>query len=97
MYHVMNRGDHREPIFVDHNDRNRFLASLGEVCAKTQWQIHAFCLMSNRPIIFIRFWKPGNPAAEPGGWNEVVSGPTLPASIGGTNYSAIYSADGSKH
>src|SRR6185369_17495364 len=47
MYHVMNRGDRREPIFVDDNDRNRFLASLSEVCAKTQWQIHAFCLISN--------------------------------------------------
>ena len=33
IYHVMNRGDRREPIFQDDADRERFLATLGEVCA----------------------------------------------------------------
>ena len=47
IYHVMNRGDRREPIFRDDEDRKRFLAALGEVCVKTGWQIHAFCLMLN--------------------------------------------------
>ncbi len=47
IYHVMNRGDRREPIFKDDFDRRRFLATLGEACAKTGWQIHAFCLMGN--------------------------------------------------
>ena len=47
VYHVMNRGDQRERIFVDDEDRKLFLATLGEACAKTEWQIHAFCLMSN--------------------------------------------------
>ena len=46
-YHVMSRGDQRERIFVDDEDRKLFLATLGEACAKTEWQIHAFCLMSN--------------------------------------------------
>jgi len=46
-YHVMNRGDRREPIFKDDQDRERFLATLGEACAKTSWQVHAFCLMPN--------------------------------------------------
>jgi putative transposase len=45
--HVMNRGDQRERIFVNEEDRRLFLATLGEACAKTEWQIHAFCLMSN--------------------------------------------------
>ena len=47
IYHVMNRGDRREPIFDDDLDRQRFLQTLGEACTKTDWQVHAWCLMSN--------------------------------------------------
>ena len=47
IYHVMNRGDHREPIFRDDPDRQRFLESLAEAVVKTGWQIHAYCLMGN--------------------------------------------------
>ena len=47
MYHVMNRGDQREAIFRDDEDRQKFLATLGEACQKTEWQVHAYCLMSN--------------------------------------------------
>jgi putative transposase len=47
VYHVMNRGDRREDIFKDDTDRERFLAALGEACAKTGWQVHAYCLMNN--------------------------------------------------
>lgn len=47
VYHVMNRGDRREPIFRDDEDRHRFLNTLGEACGKTGWQVHALCLMTN--------------------------------------------------
>ena len=47
VYHVMNRGNRREAIFLDEADRHVFLETLGEVCAKTDWQIHAYCLMPN--------------------------------------------------
>jgi len=47
IYHVMNRGDRREPIFKDDEDRRRFVDTLGEACAKTGWQVHAYCLMLN--------------------------------------------------
>jgi REP element-mobilizing transposase RayT len=47
IYHVMNRGDRREPIFQDDKDRECFMATLGEVCAKTGWQVQALCLMPN--------------------------------------------------
>jgi REP element-mobilizing transposase RayT len=43
----MNRGDHREPIFRGDKDRELFLQTLGQACAKTDWQVHAWCLMSN--------------------------------------------------
>ena len=47
IYHVMNRGDRREAIFKDDKDRERFLETLAECCIKTDWQVHALCLMSN--------------------------------------------------
>ena len=47
IYHVLNRGDRREPIFEDDTDRQRFVTTLGEVCTKTDWQVHAYCLMGN--------------------------------------------------
>ena len=47
IYHVMNRGDHSETVFRDHHDPELFLGTLAEACAKTDWQVHAWCLMSN--------------------------------------------------
>jgi REP element-mobilizing transposase RayT len=47
IYHVLNRGDQREDIFRDDADREKFLSTLGEACGKTQWQVHAYCLMRN--------------------------------------------------
>jgi REP element-mobilizing transposase RayT len=47
IYHEMNRGDRREPSFRDEEDRRCFFTTLGEACAKTGWQVHALCLMSN--------------------------------------------------
>src|SRR3989442_5523640 len=43
----MNRGDRREAIFGDDEDRQRLITTLGEACQKTGWQVHAFCLMPN--------------------------------------------------
>ena len=54
IYHVINRGDRREEIFREDPDRERFLTTLGETCAKTGWQVHALCLMSNH---FIWWWR----------------------------------------
>jgi putative transposase len=47
IYHLMSRGDRKEVIFKDDEDRRRFINTLEEVCAKTGWQVHAFCLMPN--------------------------------------------------
>jgi putative transposase len=47
IYHLMNRGDRKEPIFRDDSDRVLFLETLGQACAKTDWQVHAYCLMNN--------------------------------------------------
>jgi putative transposase len=47
IYHVINRGDRRESIFRDDLDREQFVQTLAETCAKTGWQVHGFCLMPN--------------------------------------------------
>src|SRR5439155_1503076 len=58
IYHVMNRGDRREPIFKDDQDRGRFLETLAEVCGKTGWQVHAYCLMLNHFHLVLETPKP---------------------------------------
>ena len=47
LYHVTSRGDRREEIFLDDSDRESLLKLLGQVCARFNWTIHAFCLMTN--------------------------------------------------
>ena len=42
IYHVMSRGNRRERIFVDDQDRRKFLQTLSEACQKTGWQVHAY-------------------------------------------------------
>jgi putative transposase len=47
IYHVVSRGDRRQEIFLDDDDRERFLGTLGEVCERTGWLLHAYVLMGN--------------------------------------------------
>lgn len=47
IYHVMSRGDRREAIVHGDEDRALWIKTLGEACAKCNWQVHAYCLMSN--------------------------------------------------
>jgi REP element-mobilizing transposase RayT len=46
-YHVMARGNRREDIFLDEDDREFFLKAVSEACAQTGWLVHAWVLMSN--------------------------------------------------
>ena len=47
LYHVTARGDRREAIYEDDEDRERFLEVLAEVVERFNWICHAYCLMSN--------------------------------------------------
>ena len=47
VYHVINRGNYRSPIFRSSKTKLAFLKCLDEACAKTGWVVHAWCLMSN--------------------------------------------------
>ena len=47
LYHVTSRGDRREPIFEDNEDRVLFLGTLAEGVERFNWVCHAYCLMTN--------------------------------------------------
>lgn len=46
-HHIVQRGNNRQPIFVDDVDRDRYLTLLGEYAKRQQLPIHAFVLMPN--------------------------------------------------
>jgi putative transposase len=46
-YHVMARGNRRETIFKDDDDRRFFLKALSEACEMTGFRVHAWVLMGN--------------------------------------------------
>jgi putative transposase len=47
VYHITSRGDRREDIFLDDDDRASWLATLAQVCERHNWICHAWCQMSN--------------------------------------------------
>jgi putative transposase len=57
-YHLLDRGDHREPIFRDERDREIFLTTLGQVCARTGWRVHAWVLMTNHYHLLVETPQP---------------------------------------
>ena len=52
-YHVMARGNRREAIFLDDEDRRFFLKAVGEACAMTGWLVHAWVLLGNHYHLLI--------------------------------------------
>jgi REP element-mobilizing transposase RayT len=47
VYHVTSRGNARNRIFSDDQDRETFLSVLGTVVKRYNWLCHAYCLMPN--------------------------------------------------
>jgi len=47
IYHVTSRGDRREPIFDDDEDRHGFLAVVGQAMERFDAVVLAYCLMDN--------------------------------------------------
>lgn len=54
LYHVTARGDRREAIFDDDQDRRQFLATLEQVVDRFNWVCHAWCLMDNHYHLLIQ-------------------------------------------
>lgn len=57
-YHVMARGNRREPIFHDDEDRRFFLHTLSQACERTGWRVHAWVLMGNHYHLFLQTPEP---------------------------------------
>lgn len=57
-YHITARGDGGEAIVRDEDDRQRFVATLGESCAKVGWQVHAYCLLAGHFHLVIETPQP---------------------------------------
>ena len=53
LYHITSRGDRREAIYEDDEDRDTFLNVLAEVVERYNWTCHAFCLMTNHYHLLI--------------------------------------------
>ncbi len=47
IYHVINRGNYRRWIFESDRTKAAFEACLFEACARSQWRLHAYVIMSN--------------------------------------------------
>ena len=47
IYHVTSRGDRRESIFEDDEDRRTLLAVLAQTMARFDANVLAYCLMDN--------------------------------------------------
>ena len=57
VYHVTSRGNARQPIFIDDEDRGRFLDVLSIVVDRLDWLCHAYCLMGNHYHLLIETLK----------------------------------------
>ena len=53
LYHVTSRGDRREAIYEDDDDRLTFLSVLERVCDTYNWVCYAYCLMDNHYHLLI--------------------------------------------
>ncbi|MFW2372655.1 MAG: transposase [Gammaproteobacteria bacterium] len=47
LYHITSRGDRREDIYDDDEDREQWLEILSKTCSRFNWRCHAYCLMDN--------------------------------------------------
>lgn len=47
VYHVIARGNARQPIFLNDGDRSAFLETIARVVDRCGWQCHAYCLLDN--------------------------------------------------
>ena len=60
-YHLMARGNRRQPIFLDDDDRRAFLRMLSRVCERYGWRCYAYCLMGNHFHLAVETPEPNLP------------------------------------
>ncbi|HEV3115623.1 MAG TPA: transposase [Gemmataceae bacterium] len=47
VYHALNRGNNRAPVFFEAADDQLFLQALGQTKSRYPFRLYAFCLMDN--------------------------------------------------
>lgn len=52
-YHITSRGDRREAIYEDDEDRETFLRLLDDVVDRFEWRCHTYCEMTNHYHLFV--------------------------------------------
>jgi putative transposase len=58
LYHVTSRGNARQRVFRDDEDRDMFLATLAWVVGRFGWRCHAYCLMDKHVHLLIETLQP---------------------------------------
>ncbi len=57
-YHLTSRGNAREIIFLDDQDREILLDALATVVERFHWRVHAYCLMGNHYHLLVETPQP---------------------------------------
>ena len=58
LYHVMARGNAKQAIYLDDQDRCFFLESLWNISERLDWQVWAYCLMNNHYHLLLQTAQP---------------------------------------
>jgi REP element-mobilizing transposase RayT len=53
VYHIMLRGNEKKDIFLDDEDREKFLSTIRDKNKENKWLIYAYCLMDNHVHLLI--------------------------------------------
>jgi len=54
VYHVINRGNYRQDLFINEGAHRSFESCLFEACEKSSWVLEGFCVMTNHFHLVIR-------------------------------------------
>jgi putative transposase len=57
-YHVINRGNYRRGLFMDHGGAEAFERVLNEASVRFRWRIHAYVIMSNHFHLAVELVEP---------------------------------------
>src|SRR3954451_24478501 len=58
-YHVGTRGNDRQPIFLNDDDRFRFILMLGRCAKRHGWTVYAYCLMTSHYHLLLQLSEGG--------------------------------------
>ncbi len=54
VYHIINRGNNRQPVFLKKEDFEAFLKALGELKERKPFELYGYCLLDNHFHLLIR-------------------------------------------